>query len=203
MKITAIKQQIKRPERVSVFVDGRYGFSLTLDQLLEQKLKKDLELDEARLKGLKKISDEGKLKARVLEWLLNRPRSERELRDYLIRKKTEVEQTDALVEWAKTSGRLDDAVFARWFAENRLRKQRSWRHISAELRGKGISPDTIQSIEAEIGSVVSIDEQNLRELVNKLRDRPRYSDEVRLKRYLLSKGFDYQLVKEIVSDLGS
>jgi hypothetical protein len=33
MKITAIKQQVKNPERVSIFVDGKYEFSLSLDEL--------------------------------------------------------------------------------------------------------------------------------------------------------------------------
>jgi hypothetical protein len=33
MKITAIKQQVKNPERVSVFIDEKYEFSLSLDEL--------------------------------------------------------------------------------------------------------------------------------------------------------------------------
>jgi regulatory protein len=88
MKITAIKQQVKNPERVSIFVDGKYEFSLSLDELVKYKLKNNQELDKANVKKFKKISADGKLRARALEWLLNRPHSEREFRDYLYRKKS-------------------------------------------------------------------------------------------------------------------
>src|SRR3989338_4732093 len=98
MKITTIKQQLKNPERVSIFVDEKYSFSLSLDELITHKLKKDQELSQADVKRLKKISTDGKLRIRALEWLMIRPHSTRELRDYLRRKKAEPELTDRLVE---------------------------------------------------------------------------------------------------------
>src|SRR5438105_4270496 len=94
MKITAIKQQVKNPERVSVFVDGKYEFSLSLDELLREKLNKDSELDKGDVKRLKKLSADGKLRTRALEWVLNRPHSGREFGDYLYRKKAEPEQIE-------------------------------------------------------------------------------------------------------------
>src|SRR5581483_5563795 len=97
MKITALKQQIKNPERVSVFVDGKYEFSLSLDELLRERLKKDTELDKAKVKKLKKTSADGKLRMRSMEWLLNRPRSIREFKEYLYRKKAEPEQVESLI----------------------------------------------------------------------------------------------------------
>ena len=42
MKITALKQQIKSADRVSVFVDEKYSFSLSLDDILTHKIKKGL-----------------------------------------------------------------------------------------------------------------------------------------------------------------
>ena len=75
MKVTSIKQQIKNPQRVSIFVDGKYSFSLSLDELVTHKLKNDIELSTTDVKKFKKISADGKLRARALEWLLNRPHS--------------------------------------------------------------------------------------------------------------------------------
>ena len=87
MVITDLKVQVKNPNRASVFVDRKYSFSLTIEQLADSKLKSGQELSEADLKRLKKLSEDGKLKYKVLEWLMVRPHSERELRDYLFRKK--------------------------------------------------------------------------------------------------------------------
>lgn len=200
MKITAIKQQLRDESRVSMFVDGKYSFSLTLDQLLEQRLKKDMELDAEQLEALKKLSAEGKLRARALEWLMGRPHSEREFRDYLFRKKAEKELVEALVEEFQEKRYLDDEAFARWFAENRLRKSRSKRAVEAELRAKGISPATIQSVVTELRAAEN-ETEALKALINKLRVRPRYQDEQKLKAYLVSKGFGYEDIKRVLGEL--
>jgi len=204
MKITAIKAQVKSPDRVSIFVDGKYSFSLTLDQLLEQKLKKNIELDENNIKQLKKLSDEGKLKQRTLEWVLGRPHSTRELRDYLYRKQADKDLIEAWVTEFSSKNYLNDEQFARWFAENRRRKNKSSRAISAELYSKGIPTQTIQSIVKELEAKDSDTEkteiQALQELVNKLRTRPRYCDEQKLKSYLVSKGFSYNDIKQVLTN---
>jgi regulatory protein len=204
MKITAIKAQIKSPDRVSIFVDGKYSFSLTLDQLLEQKLKNNIELDENNIKQLKKLSDEGKLKQRTLEWVLGRPHSTREFRDYLYRKQADKDLIEAWVTEFCTKNYLNDEQFARWFAENRRRKNKSSRAISAELYSKGIPTQTIHSIVKELEAKDSDTEKTeieaLQELVNKLRTRPRYHDEQKLKTYLVSKGFSYNDIKQVLTN---
>ena len=199
MKVTSITQQAKSPDRVSVFVDGKYSFSLSLDQLLEHKLKKDQELDEAQLKQLKQASQDGKLLARTLEWLLMRPHSEKELRDYLYKKKVDKTQIQGIVDHMRSRRYVDDHAFATWFADNRRRKNKSTKAITAELRSKGISPLTIQSIVTDAMSSTSED-QALKEMINKLSKRPRYaSDQQKFMRYLISKGFSYEQVKQALA----
>lgn len=197
MKVTALKAQVKNADRVSVFVDGKYSFSLTLDQLLLEKLKKDHEIDEVRIKQLKKLSDEGKLKARAMEWLMGRPHSEREFRDYMFRKKADKDLIESWTEEFKDKKLINDYQFGLWFAENRLRKNKSKREIEAELRYKGVSPVTIQNIVTEL-NLLENEKEALKELVSKLRKRARYSDEIKLKRYLTSKGFKYSDIKEVL-----
>ena len=201
MKITAIKSQVKSESRVSIFLDGKYSFSLTLDQLLEQKLKKGDELDEAQVKNLAKLSDEGKLKQRALEWLMGRPHSIREFRDYLYRKQAEKELIEAWVEEFENKGYLNDAEFARWFSEGRRRKNKSARAIMAELFSKGVSQLTIQGVVSDLeldDDSKKSEKEALTELVAKLRGRSRYQDQQKFTAYLISKGFKYSDVKEAI-----
>ena len=195
MKITAIKAQIKTEERVSIFVDGKYSFSLSLDQLLQEKIRKNDEIDEIRIKQLKKLSDEGKLKQRALEWIMGRPHSTRELRDYLYRKKAEKDLTESIIEEFTIKKYLNDENFARWFVDLRKRKHKSIREITYELQSKGVSPVTIQSI---LMNEDKDDKEALNLLVNKLSQRSRYQNEQKLKTYLLSKGFSYGDIKEVL-----
>jgi len=197
MKITSLKQQIKNPERVSIFVDEKYGFSLSLDELVRHKLAKGQELSEAELKKFKKISEDGKLRARSLEWLLNRPHSTREFRDYLYRKKADPELSEQLIKEFTTRKYLDDVKFASWFIELRGRKNRSRRAIRAELLKKGISGEVLDEALAES----KIDEEAaLKEIIAKKLNQSRYrNDPLKLAKYLTSQGFSYDLVKKLLA----
>ncbi len=194
MKITAIKQQVKNPERVSVFIDGKYGFSLSLDELVKYKLKNSQDLTEADVKKYKKISADGKLRMRTLEWLLNRPHSERELRDYLYRKKIEPEQIQILVDEFTAKGYLDNTKFAEWFADLQARRGKSDRAIRSELFKKGISRELSDEV---LGAAAGDEAQRLKATIDKKRKLNRYKqDPEKLARYLTSQGFSWQDVKK-------
>jgi len=194
MKITAIKQQVKNPERVSIFVDSKYEFSLSLDELVKYKLKNNDELDEADVKKFKKISADGKLRARALEWLMNRPHSEREFRDYIYRKKVEPEQINSLVDEFTEKGYLDNAKFALWFTELQARRGKSDRAIRAELFKKGIGKEVAdESIPESAGD----ESERLKAMIDKKRRLSRYkNDPQKLAKYLTAQGFSWQDVKD-------
>lgn len=198
MKITVIKQQTKNPERVSIFVDGKYEFSLSLGELLQQKLKSGDELDKADVKRLKKVSADGKLRIRAMEWLLNRPHSTREFRDYLYRKKAEPELAESFIKEFSDRGYLDDHKFGIWFIELQKRRGKSDRALRSELFKKGIN----RELADELVAAEPADEvQRLQLMIEKKRKLLRYrNDPQKLARYLTSQGFSWQLVKQHLSD---
>jgi regulatory protein len=197
MKLTAIKQQIKNPERVSIFVDGKYEFSLSLDELIKYKLKNGDKFTPGDVKKFKKISADGKLRGRALEWLMNRPHSEREFRNYLYRKKAEPEQTDGLINEFTEKGYLDNTKFAVWFTELQARRGKSDRAIKSELFGKGIGREVVDEV-LETGA--GEEAERLKAVIEKKIKLSRYkNDRQKLMQYLVAQGFSWQLVKENLS----
>jgi len=198
MKITALKRQVKNPGRVSVMVDAEYSFSLSLDELVKHRLKNGDELTASDVKKYKKISADGKLRARALEWLLNRPRSEREFRDYLYKKKAEPDQIDGLVTEFTDKSYLDNTKFTEWYAELLTRRNKSDRQIRAELFKKGIARELVDSVlEQNAGK----EEQRLKEIVAKKGSLPRYkNDPLKLKQYLARQGFSYNAINEALKN---
>jgi len=195
MKLTAIKPQVKNPDRVSVFIDGKYSFSLSLDELLSQKLKTNIEIDEPRLKQLKQVSADGKLRLRAMEWVLNRPRSTREFRDYMFRKKADPDLVDRLVVEFESKKYLNEAVFAKWLIDLRRRGNKSDRAIKAELSKKGISSQTAQSFFDENND----ESDRLEKLINKKLNIGRYkADPQKLTAYLYRQGFSYDSVRQAI-----
>jgi regulatory protein len=198
MKITSIKQQTKNPERVSIFVDGKYTFSLSLDELVVHKLKNSEELSEADVKRFKKISEDGKMKARALNWVLGRPHSTREFRDYLFRKKADRDLAEQLIEDFTNKKYLDDNKFAEWFSELKSRAGKSNRQIQAELFKKGISRHLVDEVMEEQGSS---EQERLQLLVTKKLKSARYrQDPLKLKQYLARQGFGYQEIEEALKN---
>ncbi len=196
MNVTGLKAQIKNSDRVNVFLDGKYSFSLTLDQLLESGLKKGSELNDGDLAVLKKLSADGKMRARALEWVMNRPRSLQEFREYCYRRKIDTALSDAWQSDFQTKKYLDEERFADWFAEMRVRKLKSKRSVVQELMSKGITRSLAENVVSE---KLQKDDDSLTQLIHKLQNRSRYQDEKKLIAYLIGKGFAYQDIKLALS----
>jgi regulatory protein len=216
MVITAIKQQVKNTERANIFVDNKYSFSLTLDELVRERLKNGLEIDEARLKALKKLSEEGKLRMKALNWVLLRPHSEREFRDYLYRKKADKELIEAFVEEFTGKNYLNDTEFARWWYEQRAGSNRSDRFIRSELMKKGVGREIIDELlssqrepaddpgEFGLQRDVASERQRLRAVIGKKGKLPRYkADPLKFKQFLLRQGFSYDDIRQELADYES
>lgn len=197
MIITKISAQKNNPDRVNIFVDAKYSFSLTINQVIEQKLKINQEIDEQKIKYFNKISELGKQKAKALEWLMLRPHSEKEFNDYLYKKKIDKEVGQQWKQDFIKYGYLSDQKFTIFWIDNRKSKNKSNRFIIAELKAKGISSDLINEY---INDNSITDNDTLKKLIISKRKQSRYQDDIKLTRYLIGKGFNYSCIKELLAD---
>lgn len=198
VKISAIKQQLKRQDRYSIYGDGGYLFSLSENDLITSGLKIGLELDKKALADLQDQSKFGKAYERALNLLSHRPRSEWELRDYLKRKAYDDELIQQVLARLESRGYINDKDFAtRWVENRRLLKATTKRRLSQELRQKHIAEDIITQ-------VLAADETDerivLRELVERKRKQTKYRDNLKLMQYLSRQGFNYDDIKSIIEE---
>jgi regulatory protein len=196
MQITAIKQQVKRTDRYSVYVDGKYAFSLSEGALIEQGLASGQELEPKRLKELKETAGLDKAYGNALRYVALRPRSVWELQDYFRRKGIDQEAAGIIVERLTNLNLLDDLAFARaWLANRRLLKSTSKRRLRLELKQKHVSEEVI----AQVLEEDEADERAvLRELIAKKRGR--YPDRQKLMQYLARQGFSYDDIKTTLDE---
>jgi len=214
MKISALTAQASNINRVNVFIDNKYRFSLDIFQVTELGLKVGDEIDGERLKELEQASAFGKLYARALEYTMLRPHSAHEMRDYLWRKTQatkyrskrtgEIKQRDGVAKdvadqvFARLSakGYIDDERFTRYWVENRNQvKGMSLRKLTAELRAKGVD-------QALIATVIGASERNDLDEIRKIivKKGPRYSDKQKLIAYLARQGFSYDDIKTAIEE---
>ena len=84
--VTKISQAVRDKNRVNIYIDNEYFCSLDISQVVDFHLKENMRLNEEELQQLKTASDFGKFYACALRYVFVRPRSSKEIRDYLKRK---------------------------------------------------------------------------------------------------------------------
>lgn len=198
MKITDIKSQVKRQGRYSIFVDGKYSFSLSENELLSSGIKIGQEFDEKGLEDLKHRAVEDKAMMRVYDLLARRPRSAWEISDYLKRKDYESDVIKKILNTLSDREYIDDEKFARmWIDSRRQLKKTSKRRLMLELQQKRIDKNIIASALAEDETDES---EVIKDIIAKKRSQSRYKDDQKLIAYLLRQGFNYSDIKAAIQE---
>ena len=199
--VTELRQGVKNPERVNVFVSGKFEFSLDVAQVVDLGVRVGTVLSSEELGELKRASEFGKLYQRALEKALSRPHSERELRDYLNRKvfekKLDKKYIDEIIGRLIDRGYLNDRRFAEWYVENRfVKKGVSRRRLNMELSKKGVAKEIIDET---LSTSERDDAGEILKIIT--RKRARYDDE-KLLAYLCRQGFSFDLSRELIQSYG-
>jgi regulatory protein len=210
MKITSITLGQRDRNRANIFIDGVYRFSLDISQIVDLGVKVGREYEESELADLEQESSFGKVYSRALEYCLTRPRSVREMKDYLYRKTQPKRDKKGILRPGVSSdistrvlnrlmerGYIDDCKFANHWVENRcMTKGSSRRKLINELRNKGVSEVIIEQV---MSKTDRSDESELRKIVSK--KRARYPDDQKFITYLARLGFDYDDIKSVLSEV--
>jgi regulatory protein len=193
-EITALKYQKKNPDRVSVYLDGRFAFGLPA--IVAARLKPGQVLAEGQIEALKAEGNQEKEYNRALDYLSYRPRSRREIELYLQKRGSGEDQVEAIVARLERAGLLDDHAFAQFWVENRERfRPRGLRALRYELRNKGVSDEIIDlALEA-----VDAQESAYRSAAKKarqLRDQDRRTFYRKMIDFLSRRGFAYEVARD-------
>ena len=145
-----------------------------------------------------------------LRFLSFRPRSEKEVIEKLREKKAPQEVIDRIVIQLKDHKFLNDADFAGWFIDQRLRfKPKSLGIIKLELKQKGIAPDTIEQVISNLSEETENDSpkndlESAKKLVEKrlIRYKGLNRQEIyqKLGGYLARRGFNWDTIKKSIDD---
>lgn len=142
-----------------------------------------------------------------LRFLSYRPRSEKEILEYLKKKSSNnpsltQDIVDKVIEKLKEYKFIDDVEFTKFWIEQRTKfKRKPIRVIEYELKQKGIDSNLIEEILSTFDDK-DLDLENAKKLAEKKLDFYRSLDPKRRQEkvmgYLLRKGFSYEIVKKIV-----
>lgn len=128
-------------------------------------------------------------------------KTKKDVYDYLIRKGFSDEETSEVCDYIEEVGLVDDDLYVKFFVEDSFRiKNKGARKIVYELKQRGIDDD---KIEAAIEEASDMEYEALKEAYEKKLEATKsetdpYKRKNKIIRFLISRGFDYSDIKDIV-----
>jgi regulatory protein len=147
MRITALEPQVNNPERINLYVDGRFLLGVNAAIVLQMGLRLEQELSPSQLELLQSEEAEQRAVDRALNYLSYRPRSREEVRRYLRRKETPPAIIEAALARLDRLDFVNDRTFAGFWIESREQfSPRGARALKNELRMKGVERDVVDEM---------------------------------------------------------
>ncbi len=204
MKVTLIKPVKKKKKRSSVYLDGRFAFSLSDKVISKTGIREGNILDKEEIENIIKKEEKKKALGYALLLLTYRPRSISEIYSKLEGKGYDGDIIRKATEKLKSEGKLGDRDFSRWW----IRQRRSGRPkgdiaIKAELKSKGVKEKIIDEALCEANENRSEDELELawracRTRLDGYRGLPRTVAARRLGALLKRRGFSFEVINKVL-----
>ncbi len=195
-KVTAIKPAVRTENRVNIYINNKFEFSLDIAQVVDLHIKVGRVLSESDLTKCRKESEFGKLYSSTLEWVLTRPRSVQETRDHLKHKrsKREIENRQSLRNREKLKNETK--------AERAERKARE-KKFHSYLKTKELPLFTDADIERIIARLLEkgyLNDANFAKFYIENRFVKKGVSEKRLRQELVKKGINSDLIEQVISE---
>lgn len=194
--ITKIEEGKRNKERVNIYIDNEYAFSVNKEILYKENLKVDDNVNIEDLREIVKKDNYIKCKNSALRIVERSYKSEKELKDKLLLKGYDKDSIEKTMEFLKEYNFLSDNNYTKMYVKDKSKFQGK-NKIKFDLYRKGIDEEIIQE------ELSSIDEEDEREVAYNLvlkkynviakRESDKYKLSQKLYRYIVSKGYSYDI----------
>ncbi len=197
-KITAIEPQ-KNRNRVNIFLDGEFAFGLA--RIAAAWLKVGDVLSEEKINELKHKDESERALQQALLFLSYRARSEKEIRQNLLKHEYSESVVEQTIERLRESKLANDNQFAKTWVENRSAfRPRSKKMLTIELRQKGLDEETVKNAVADVDEN-ALAYETAKKRANRLTRLERSEFRKKLSDFLLRRGFSYSVSNHVVTKI--
>lgn len=197
-KITAIEPQ-KNRNRVNIHLDGEFAFGLA--RITAAWLKIGDVLSEEKIAELKNKDDGERALQQALLFLSYRARSEKEIRQNLLKHEYAESIIEQTLERLRESKLANDHQFAKTWVENRNTfRPRSKRVLTMELRQKGLDEETVTNAVADVDEN-ALAYETAKKRATRFTGLERSEFRKKLSDFLARRGFPYSVVSSVVTQV--
>ncbi len=205
--IVEMKLKRSRPERFIVFLDDDTEVILTPETVLKHRLAPGIEIPEKEWLTLLAADEVQRAKDQALRYLEIRPHSEQELIRKLRQKRYTMPAISTALAALRGVDLINDERFARQYVETEMRlRPVGKRLLRQKLRQRGIPDAITDPLLEEVfhqHSEVDIARRLAQKFIKRHAQRDAKKQKAALVRFLQSKGFDWEVIQEILEQESS
>ncbi|MBQ8319271.1 MAG: RecX family transcriptional regulator [Clostridia bacterium] len=199
-EITSITPQVKDKTRCNIFVDGRFCCGMKLEVVVKNRLKVGQTVSAEELSKLQLESEKRVALDKALTHISSSAKTEKQIAEYLAGKGYLPAVVDYVLEKMRGYDFVNDAAYAKKYVEEKS-KSKGKLLLKMELRGKGVSEADAER------ALLGVDGEDQLAAASRILEkylRGKELDTATLQkgyRYLLSKGFDYDVAKSALGKI--
>jgi len=199
--ITKIECGNRNKNRVNIYIDEEYAFSVDMEIVYKEGLKVKDSVDYDKLKKIIEEDNYIKCKNAAIKIIERSYKSEKEIKDKLLKKEFDNNTVNRTLSFLKEYNLIDDEKLVSMYVKDRLRNQGE-KKIKYSLMQKGINEEFIYR---ELNKINNDDLEDIAynlalkkyEVLSK-RENDKYKLYQKLTRYLMSRGYGYDLISRVV-----
>lgn len=202
-EVKILKIEKKGKKYLVYTTEDEEPIKLTEDAIVNNRILKDALFDKEGWEKIKKGKDTANLFDKVLHYIDFKPRTEKEVIDYLIKKEAEQETIDEIITRLKDIRYLDDNKYALAFIEEGIKNKKGPQLISYQLVELGINKNLIQhhleiytyELQIENATIIAKKYQQLQ------LKHPAKKQRELIYQKLIRGGFDHNIINIVIEQL--
>ncbi|CAI3552955.1 MAG: recombination regulator RecX [Clostridium neonatale] len=205
-KITKIEIQKNNKDRVNIYLDGEYALAINAELIYKENLKVKDDVDISKLQEIAEKESYIRCKESAIKIIERSYKTEKEIRDNLKQKGYEEKQINNSIDFLKEYNFINDNTYAKAFIKDKLSSKGSQK-IKYDLMKKGIAKDIIEE------NLIKVDKNEEKEVALNVgrkkyesirrKESDNYKLSGKLYRFLISRGYAYDIVKDVVKEIMS
>lgn len=203
-KITSIEQQKNNKDRFNIFLDNSFAFGLDASICHKYKLKEDMQLDENYINNILKTEEKNKASNYAMYLLSKKDRTKREIIDKLKDSGFDNETIDYVLDKLEEYNYINDEAYSEKYINDKMKFSKYGANkIKAKLYSKGVDKEIISKEIIKIDNNLEL--ENALTLAQKklssIKESDKYKIKSKLSGHLITKGFSYDIIKKVFSEL--
>lgn len=204
LKITSVEKNKKNKDRLSIYIDDRFSFTISEEDYLTLNLYEKTEISEETIEYIKDTLNFREARSKAVRYLSLKLRTEKEVREKLLNQGYDPDCTTKVIDDLKAIGYINNKLYAQKYLFDRSKlRPASKRMMKLELLSRGIEEETADEVLADW----KVEDSSVAEsLLKRKFGKYDMSDKKILRKaymFLVHRGFSRDTIKEALKAFGS